>query len=312
MNEVLIRSPSSAMRYLINLAAREGWSSALKKVQGVAENTVSAQLSEVDRYVSGYEDAPVADELEVVARFAKGASTAQNAERGFATLISLQRHAGDLAARVRAGLPGELMYSGALLLVAFIIVFLWLVFIAPEFARLFGQFGANLPALTTLVVGNPLIVIVPLAIMAGLLVALALSARFLANAIRGMHGRMPLWSTWLLGDSISRAQRDWLALSLASAWADAGVSAPRALAQARGDFSDMSNRFDTPLGEAESLGILGDELKFQASEALARFNTAISTHRAIVARTMQILIAVLIGGIVVAIYLPIFQLGGVI
>lgn len=312
MNEVLVRSSATALRYLISLASREGWSTALRKVQGVSETAVSAQLSDIDRYVGGHTEASVPEELQVVARFLKGASSAQNPELGFASLVSLQRQAGELSARVRVGLPGELLYSGALLMVALMITMLWLIYIAPEFAQLFHGFGANLPTFTRLVVANPLIVILPIAIMAGLLVALVLAARFLANAIGGLHGRLPPWSRWLVGASIGDAQKDWLALSLASAWADAGVSPSQALAQARDGSSGMSNRFDTPLGEAESLGILGDELKFQANEALARLNTAIATHRAIVARTMQILIAVVIGGIVVAIYLPIFQLGGVI
>lgn len=310
MNEVLVQSPSSALRYVISLAARDGWPDALRRVQGASEGGVSEQLSAIDRYRNGQSEPEVSAELQIVARFLKGAVSAADLKPGFRALLMLQKEAAELSARVRAGLPGELYYSGILLVIALLIVVLWLVNMAPEFVRFFADFGSELPWLSGLVADNPMIVIVPLAIMACLLLAVTLSTRCLATAIGRLHGELPVWNRWLLGRSIHNAQRDWLALSLASAWAESGVSPELALEQAKA--AGMSDRFDTPLGEARSLGILNDELKFQANEALAQLTTAVATHRAFVARIMQVLIASVVGAIIVMMYLPILQLGVVI
>lgn len=309
-----VDSLSDASRYLAELAAGVGFDEAERRISSRAAPAVAEKLETLKRYVEGAGKPP--RELALHGDYFKSIRNHAGAIAGATTINGSLRDARTLADGVRVGLPGDLTYSAVLLFVAAVVSTMWFSYIAPSFVTLFSSIGnARLPAFSQLVFDAPWVVFAVIGVLALELVLLVYGAFRVARAVETMTAPGPGWLRWLAGSRVLRALERWRATTLASAWADAGTDplaalheAMAAAAVARGDAAELASR----IALANDLGIAAQELAHERERSALDCRVALEVRRGVALRGMQVAVALLVGAIAIAIYLPIFRMGAVI
>lgn len=255
---------------------------------------------------------------------------------------SLERLAGMLERNeaLRSRLRAALMYPALVLLVCLGVVVLILLWVVPVFEDVFRAFGAPLPWPTELVVslsrglaqGAP-----------ALLVLITLAVLFLRS--RAARARwQPIWQAWLLrlpvlGDLIRQSVlARWcqtLASLLASGIPLAEALVPAGLASGHPVYERVSRRLQRRIAQGSSLhqalaghprfppllvqmcttgeetGTLAQMLARTGDGLASDFETRAQGLSALLEPLIIVVLGLSIGGILVAMYLPIFQLGQV-
>jgi type IV pilus assembly protein PilC len=302
---------AKANRYLLELAATVPLDEAVERVRRYADAHVRNELDALERYVAGDNSSKPAPELALYAEFLKASPDASRAAAGARTLNESLTDARILAHATRAGLPAEIGYCGLLLAIATVLATLWLLYLAPQFAALFAQFQAPLPALSQAIVSASALVFVPIAMLLLVLAAVARAAYRQAAAIEALAPLPQGWSAWLAGGRAARAHEQWRFAALASAQLEAGVPIAQALRAAAGTTSH-DVELESELALAAELGLSAHEMEHRRQQSLQDYRAAIELSRMISMRTLQLGIALVVGAIVISIYLPIFRMGAVI
>ena len=273
----------------------------------------------------------------------------------FVNLVTAGEHAGILESilhklatymekseALKSKIKGAMFYPVAVLVVAFIITCILLLFVIPQFEELFSGFGADLPALTRMVIDMSkwmqanwwLLLIVVGGTVFGLIEAKKRSVAF-AHTLDRLALKLPV-----VGDILNKSATARFARTLATMFA-AGtplVEAMTSVAGACGNIlyynATMKMRDEIATGTqlqvamrdadlfpnmvvqmvaiGEESGALDSMLSKVADWYEQEVDDAVDSLTSLLEPMIMAVLGVVIGGLVVAMYLPIFKMGQVV
>jgi type IV pilus assembly protein PilC len=235
-----------------------------------------------------------------------------------------------------------LFYPAAVLIVAFVVTLVLMIFVIPEFQKLFQGFGASLPAFTEFVIKMSEAVQhqgVYLAVLLGGAVYVFLYFKKRSRKMREVLDRISL-KLPIIGPILNKAAIARYARTLSTMFA-AGVPLVEALEsvagacgnivyenavmkmkdevatgqrlqramEARGIFPNMVVQMIAVGEEAGSLDSMAGKV---ATFYEAEVDNAVDSMSSLLEPLIMVILGVIVGGLVVAMYLPIFQLGNVV
>ena len=235
-----------------------------------------------------------------------------------------------------------LFYPAAVLAVAFIVTIILLIFVIPEFQQLFQGFGANLPAFTQFVINLSELVQhdgIFLAVVAGAAVYAFFYFKKRSRKMREILDRIAL-KVPIIGPIVNKAAIARYARTLSTMFA-AGVPLVEALEsvagacgnivyedavmkmkdevatgqrlqramEARGIFPNMVVQMIAVGEESGSLDTMSAKV---ATFFEAEVNNAVDAMSSLMEPLIMVVLGVLVGGLVIAMYLPIFKMGSVV
>ncbi|HEY6515812.1 MAG TPA: type II secretion system F family protein [Steroidobacteraceae bacterium] len=235
-----------------------------------------------------------------------------------------------------------LFYPAAVVVVAFIVTIILLIFVIPEFQKLFEGFGANLPAFTQFVINLSLLVQhqgIYLAVVLGAAGYAFLYFKKRSRKMREVLDRISL-KVPIIGPIMNKAAIARYARTLSTMFA-AGVPLVEALEsvagacgnivyedavmkmkdevatgqrlqramEARGIFPNMVVQMIAVGEESGSLDTMSAKV---ATFYEAEVDNAVDAMSSLLEPLIMVVLGVLVGGLVVAMYLPIFKMGQVI
>lgn len=233
-------------------------------------------------------------------------------------------------------------YPAAVLVVAFIVTAILLIFVIPAFEDLFSGFGADLPAFTRMVIDLSVFVrqqgwILTIMIVAGFFAFFYFKKR--SRAMRHFLDRMAL-KTPILGPILEKAAIARYARTLSTMFS-AGVPLVEALESVSGATGNIvyeqgvlrmkdevatgqrlqqamentdlfPNMVIQMIAVGEESGSL-DEMSAKVADFYeADVDNAVDNLSSLLEPLIMVILGVLVGGLVVAMYLPIFKMGAVI
>ena len=236
-----------------------------------------------------------------------------------------------------------LTYPISVLVVALIVSVILLVFVVPTFADMFGSFGADLPAFTQWVVGLSdfmvsdgwIVGLIGFGSITGFL-QWKKRSRKLREALDRLYLKMPIISGLANAAAIARFARTLstmfaagvpLVEAMVSVAGAAGNSVfTKAILVVRDDIaqgttlqSSLNQRQDLfpnmliqMVGIGEESGALDDMLSKVADYYEAAVDDAVDNLTTLMEPLIMSFLAVVIGGLVIAMYLPIFKMGEVV
>ena len=235
-----------------------------------------------------------------------------------------------------------LFYPAAVLIVAFIVTIILLIFVIPEFQQLFQGFGANLPAFTQFVIDLSQIVQhdgIFLAMVAGAAIYAFIYFKKRSRKMREVLDRISL-KIPIIGPIVNKAAIARYARTLSTMFA-AGVPLVEALEsvagacgnivyedavmkmkdevatgqrlqramEARGIFPNMVVQMIAVGEESGSLDTMSGKV---ATFFEAEVDNAVDAMSSLMEPLIMVVLGVLVGGLVIAMYLPIFKMGSVV
>ena len=232
-----------------------------------------------------------------------------------------------------------LTYPSAVLVVAFIVTGILLYFVVPQFKDLFNGFGADLPAFTQLVISLSEFVQNKWWMVLGVVVAVVVvvqQAHYRSPAFRRLIDRvmlrLPVIGTILYKSAVARYART---LSTMFAAGVPLVEAMESVAKAAGNiiFTEgiMTMRDQVSQGQSLNLAMMQsglfppmatqmvqigeesgalDEMCAKVADYFeAEVDAMVDTLSSLLEPFIMVILGILVGGLVVAMYLPIFKLG---
>jgi type IV pilus assembly protein PilC len=235
-----------------------------------------------------------------------------------------------------------LFYPAAVVVVAFIVTIILLIFVIPEFQKLFQGFGANLPAFTQFVINLSELIQhqgIWLAIALGAAIYTFLYFKKRSRKMREVLDRISLKFP-IIGPILNKAAIARYARTLSTMFA-AGVPLVEALEsvagacgnivyenavmkmkdevatgqrlqramEARGIFPNMVVQMIAVGEESGSLDTMSGKV---ATFYEAEVDNAVDSMSSLLEPLIMVVLGVLVGGLVIAMYLPIFKMGQVI
>jgi hypothetical protein len=310
-----IDSLSKASRYLSGLGGSFGFDEAVSRVESRSSADVGQRLRELASWTKGETEAAPAPELALIGQVVRHApdGVAVGMAIGAASVALLDARA--LADHVRSGLSAGFGYAVALLVMTTIVALIWLGAIAPEFDNIYAAFGGSVPGLSRFLIDQPWVLFLGLAVLGLALVAVVLATRRAAVRIETVAPLGTGFPATVLGARLRNAHERWRVLTLAQAWtAGGGEPLASALAAARVMERDgaETSTVTAELRLAHELGSARGELDFLSQASVADYRDALEFRRSLGVKAIQVAIAIVVGIVVIAIYLPIFGMGGII
>ena len=243
---------------------------------------------------------------------------------------------------IKKKIKKALTYPAAVLVVAFVVTIILLIFVIPAFEDLFQGFGADLPAFTRMVIDLSQFVREKgwiLAIMAGSAVAAFLYFKKRSRPMRHFLDRMALKAP-IIGPIIQKAASARYARTLSTMFS-AGVPLVEALESVSGATGNIvyevgvlrmkdevatgqrlqqamentdlfPNMVIQMIAVGEESGSL-DEMSAKVADFYEEdVDNAVDNLSSLLEPMIMSILGVLVGGLVVAMYLPIFKMGSVI
>jgi type IV pilus assembly protein PilC len=243
---------------------------------------------------------------------------------------------------IKAKIKKALTYPMVVLLVAFIITAILMIFVIPQFADLFRGFGADLPAMTQMVISLSNGFVDYWYIIFGSLFGLAVAfvqARKRFPAFNHFLDRL-LLKTPIFGDIVTKATIARYARTLSTMFA-AGVPLVEAMESVAGAAGNIvyhkaimkmrdeiatgtqlqmamreSNLFPNMVVQMVAIGEESGSLDAMLAKVADFYemevDNAVDNLSALMEPMIMAILGVLIGGLVVAMYLPIFKMGEVV
>lgn len=246
------------------------------------------------------------------------------------------------AEALKSKIKKAMFYPVAVIVVALVVTSILLIFVVPQFAEIFSSFGAELPAFTLLVIKISEIMQAYWYIV---LAAIIVAFKVIGTSYRtSLHFRTQMDAAILkapvVGDILNKAAVARFARTLSTTFA-AGVPLIEALESASGAAgneiyrnaindvrADVSaggqmylsmkttNRFPEMVIQMVSIGeesgSLDDMLARIANIYEQEVDDAVDGLTALLEPLIMAVLGILVGGLIVAMYLPIFQMGSVI
>ncbi len=243
---------------------------------------------------------------------------------------------------LKAKIKKAMTYPLAVVFVAIIVTGILLVKVVPQFESVFKGFGAQLPAFTVMVIGLSQFMQDWWWLMLGVLIAAIFGVRHAFRTSQGFRDRtdtwllkLPLIGTLMYKSAVARYART-LSTTFAAgvplvealesvAGATGNIVFKRAVLRIKQDVSTgMQLNFSmrtsgifpnmaiqmTAIGEES--GALDDMLDKVASFYEAEVDNMVDNLTSLMEPFIMVVLGVIVGGLVVAMYLPIFQLGNAI
>jgi len=310
-----IDSLAKASRYLSGLGNSCGFAEAVSRVESRSSAEVSRRLRELASWAKGETATEPAPELALIGQVVRHAPDGVAVGTAIGAASGALADARALADHVRSGLSSGFGYAVALLVMATIVALIWLGAIAPEFEMMYTQYAVPVPGLSRFLIGQPWVLFLAIAVLGLALVALVLATRRAALRIETVAPLGTGFSATVLGARLRDAHERWRMLTLAQAWT-AGGGEPLASTQAAARAMDRegaeTSTVAAELRLAEELGSARGELDFLSQASVAAYRDALELRRALAIKAIQVAIAVVVGFVVIAIYLPILNMGGVV
>jgi type IV pilus assembly protein PilC len=243
-----------------------------------------------------------------------------------------------LKAKVRKAMT----YPAAVLVVAFIVSGILLIKVVPQFEEVFAGFGAELPAFTQFVINISeftqqwwFIILVAIGGVIGAFIAVRKRSKKFREALDRIALKAPIAGNIIEKSAVARYAR-----TLATTFA-AGVPLVEALTSVAGSTGNSvyttavyQIRDDVSTGQqlnfsmrstgvfpnmvvqmvaiGEEAGALDEMLDKSASYYEEQVDNAVDSLTALMEPMIMAVLGVLVGGLIIAMYLPIFQLGAVV
>jgi type IV pilus assembly protein PilC len=243
---------------------------------------------------------------------------------------------------IKAKIKKALFYPTAVIVVAGIVTAILLIFVVPQFEELFSGFGASLPAFTQMVINLSrfmqdwwfLVMIGIIATIYGFIQLKRRSVKF-GHALDKMALKTPIVGVILNKAAIARFSRTLSTMfaagvplveameSVAGAtgnivYSDAilrirdEVSTGRQLNASMKDAGLFPNMVVQMVAIGEESGALDDMLAKVADFYEDEVDNAVDSLSSLLEPLIMAILGVLVGGLVIAMYLPIFKLGAVV
>jgi type IV pilus assembly protein PilC len=243
---------------------------------------------------------------------------------------------------IKGKIKKALFYPAAVLIMAFVVTAVLMIFVIPQFADLFKDFGADLPAMTLMVIAMSNFVVDNVALLfIGIVgsivgfVQLKKRSLFVQHLIQRMALKAPVFGDILVKATIARFART---LSTMFAAGVPLVEAMDSVAGAAGNvvYSDAIFRMRDEIATGQQLQVamrdtelfpnmvvqmvaIGEESGAidQMLAKVADFyeqevDDAVDAMSSLMEPLIMAVLGVLIGGLVIAMYLPIFKMGQVV
>ena len=243
--------------------------------------------------------------------------------------------------KLKKKVKGALVYPASVLSVAVIVVAIMMVFVIPSFQQMFSGFGADLPWLTQVVVNISHFMRTNILLMIAGLIALAIAFRQTYKTKKGRTFfdrtflKLPVFGILLrkvavakftrtLGTMISSGVPILTSLEIVAKTAG-NVIIENAIIATRDSIS-QGKTIAEPLGESgifpamvvqmisvgESTGALDDMLNKIADFYDDEVDAAVAALTSMIEPMLMVFLGTVLGTMIVAMYLPIFQLGSVV
>ena len=241
---------------------------------------------------------------------------------------------------IKSKIKKALFYPAAVIVVAFLVMLVLLVFVVPVFQKTFQSAGVQLPALTQMVVDAsefmqhfwlPFLIVIVLAIV-GIIMAYKRSPK-MAHAVDRMSLKIPVIGNILRQSAIARFART-LGVTFAAgvplvealdsvSGATGSVVYGEAIKRMRDDVAvghqlhlamAQTNLFPNMVTQMVSIGEESgslDKMLFKVADFFEEeVNNAVDALSTLLEPLIMVFIGIFVGGMVVALYLPIFKLAG--
>ena len=225
---------------------------------------------------------------------------------------------------LKAKIRKALFYPTAVIVVAFVVTAILLIFVIPQFEQLFSSFGADLPAFTRFVVNLSefmqawwwMVFGVAIGSVVGMLQAKKRSRKF-SRVFDRILLKMPIIGPIMHKASVARYAR-----TLSTMFA-AGVPLVEALESVAGATGQQlqfamsqtglfPNMVEQMVAIGEESGALDTMLSKVADFYEQEVDDAVDALSSLLEPIIMSILGILIGGLVVAMYLPIFKMGAAI
>jgi len=244
---------------------------------------------------------------------------------------------------LKAKIKKALFYPISVLVVAFIVSVILLIYVVPTFSSMFASFGADLPAFTLMVVGlSDFMVAWWWAIFGGIAVTItAVSQTFkrsrkFRDSLDKLYLKMPVVGALVKNSSIARFSRTLATMFAAGvplveamdsvAGATGNNEYVKAINALRDDLSSglqlqtslqafpelFPNMVVQMVAIGEESGALDDMLGKVADFYEAEVDNSVDALTSLMEPAIMVFLAIVIGGLVIAMYLPIFKMGAVV
>ncbi len=243
---------------------------------------------------------------------------------------------------LKAKVKKAMTYPIAVLCVAFIVSGILLIKVVPQFQEVFAGFGAELPAFTQMVISISeftqewwLVIVVAIAAIVGGIIGARKRSKKFRDTIDRLALKAPIAGSIIEKSSVARYAR-----TLSTTFA-AGVPLVDALNSVAGSTGNqvyteavIKIRDDVSTGQqlnfamkstgvfpnmiiqmvaiGEEAGALDDMLDKSATYYEEQVDNAVDNLTALMEPMIMAVLGVLVGGLIIAMYLPIFQLGAVV
>ncbi len=244
---------------------------------------------------------------------------------------------------LKAKIKKAMTYPASVMVVACVVTAILLIFVVPTFADMFKGFGADLPAMTLMVVNMSdfiiewgwLILLVIIGTITGLMQTHKRSRKFRENMDK-LVLKLPAFGLLMHNTAIARFARTLATMfaagvplveAMASVAGAAGnsvytkeilrvrddIAAGTTLQASLGQNKDLfPNMLIQMVGIGEESGALDEMLDKVAEYYESAVDDAVDNLTALMEPIIMSFLAVVIGGLVIAMYLPIFKMGEVV
>ncbi len=244
---------------------------------------------------------------------------------------------------LKAKIKKALFYPVSVLVVAFIVSAILLIFVVPSFSNMFAGFGADLPAFTLMVVGlSDFMVAWWWAIFGGIAIAITAftqtfkRSRKFRDSLDKLYLKIPVVNALVKNSSIARFSRTLATMFAAGvplveamdsvAGATGNNEYVKAVNTLRDDLSSglqlqtslqafpelFPNMVVQMVAIGEESGALDDMLGKVADFYESEVDNSVDALTSLMEPAIMVFLAIVIGGLVIAMYLPIFKMGEVI
>ena len=240
-------------------------------------------------------------------------------------------------------IKGALTYPIAVLVVAFVVTAILLLYVVPIFAGMFKDFGAELPAFTAFVVGLSDAFVEKWYIIFGGIIGTVLGftnaykrSKKFREWLDRMYLKAPVIADLTLKSSVARFSRTLSTMFAAGvplveamdsvAGASGNSVYQKAITQVKDDISSgmqlqasisqypnlFPNMVVQMVAIGEESGALDEMLSKVADYYEEQVDAAVDNLTALMEPAIMVFLAIVVGGLVVAMYLPIFKMGSVV
>lgn len=243
---------------------------------------------------------------------------------------------------IKAKIKKALFYPAAVVIMAFVVTAVLMIFVIPQFSQLFGDFGAELPALTTFVINASDMFVEYWYLIFGAVIGAGVGLMELNRRSKAFNHLVQRFSLKIpvIGDILVKATIARFARTLSTMFA-AGVPLVEAMESVAGAAGNVVfgeailrmrdeistgtqlqvamrevNLFPNMVVQMVSIGeeagsidtMLGKVADFYEEEV----DNAVDAMSSLMEPLIMAVLGVLIGGLVIAMYLPIFKMGDVV